>query len=123
MRLSKAGERKGFPGGSQQPLYKCHHETLAAKGRLQKTLDNIGLDPNFFFKKNKQFIFVPGFALRLYPVLTQNTFFDLRGKLVQNSQTYLPGTVVLEIGVKVKPEMLEGSTVLKSDVAGGVSAT
>lgn len=55
--------------------------------------------------------------------MTQNTFFDLRGKLVQNSQTYLPGTVVLEIGVKVKPEMLEGSTVLKSDVAGGVSAT
>lgn len=57
-RLSKAGERKGFPGGSQQPLYKCHHETLAAKGRLQKTLDNIGLDPNFFFKKiNNSYLF------------------------------------------------------------------
>lgn len=50
--------------------------------------------------------------------MTQNTFFDLKGKLVQNSQTYLPGTVVLGIGVKVKPEMLEGFTVLKSKVAG-----
>lgn len=50
MRLSKA-ERKGFPGGSQQPLYQCRHETLDAEGQLQKTLNNIGLDPNFFKKK------------------------------------------------------------------------
>lgn len=111
-RLSKV-ERKGFPGESQQSLYQRHHETLDVEGQLQKTLDDTGLVPNL-----KKIHICSGSAPRLYPVLTQTTFFDLKGKLVRNSQTYSPGTVVLEIGVEVKPEMLEEFTVLKSNVAG-----